>query len=170
MKLVNLQRYVPDELFSGDGVQYFIDATGKDWFKSLPEFTKKYSLAIENDTGVIRSISEDTSRLYPLGLTVVDVDNLPEGCDIFGGWVFDGERIVPRIYTPEEIRAQAEAKKERLIAEANKKTQAWQTQLMLGMISDEDKKSLIAWMAYVQNVQAIDTHHPERIVWPVQPE
>lgn len=96
MKLVNLQRYVPDDLFSGHGVQYFIDATGKDWFKSLPKFTRKYSLAIENDTGVIRSISEDTSRLYPAGLTVVDVDSLPSGCDIFGGWVFDGESIVPR--------------------------------------------------------------------------
>lgn len=170
MKLVNLQRYVPKKLFNGDGIQYFIDTTGQDWFKSLPKFDKKYSLAIENDTGVIRSISEDVSRLYPVGLTVVDVDSLPEGCDIFGGWVFDGEKIVTRIYTPEELQAQAESKKGQLITEANKRTQAWQTQLMLGMISDEDKKSLIVWMAYVQNVQAIDTHHPESIVWPAQPK
>lgn len=54
MKLINLQRYTPDELFLGDGILYFIDATGKDWYKSLPKFTKKYSLAIENDTGVKR--------------------------------------------------------------------------------------------------------------------
>lgn len=170
MKLVNLQRYVPEELFNGDGIQYFIDETGKDWFKSLPKFTKKYSLAIENDTGIIRSISEDTSRLYPVGLTVVDVDSLPDGCDIFGGWIFDGEKVVPRTYTPVELEVQAEAQKERRIAEANKKTQAWQTQLMLGMINDEDKKSLIAWMAYVQRVQAIDTHQPESIVWPPEPK
>lgn len=96
MKLVNLQRYVPDELFNGEGIQYFIDAEGNDWFKSLPKFTKKFSLAIDNDTGVIRSISEDTSRLYPVGMTVVEIDSLPEGCDIFGNWVFKNGDIIPR--------------------------------------------------------------------------
>ncbi len=170
MKLVNLQRYVPDELFNGDGIQYFIDETGKDWFKSLPNFTKKYSLAIENDTGIIRSISEDTSRLYPVGLTVVDVEMLPDGCDIFGGWVFDGEKVIPRTYTSLELKVQAEAEKERRIAEANKKTQAWQTQLMLGMISNEDKKSLISWMEYVQKVQAVDTSLGLGAEFPEQPE
>lgn len=170
MKLVNLQRYTPTEYFTGEGVQYFKDESGLDWFEYLPKFTKKYSIAIENDTGVVRSISEDTSRLYPVGLTVVDVDSLPDGCDIFGGWIFDGEKVVPRTYTPEELQVQAEDQKESLIADANKKTQAWQTQLMLGMINDEDKKALIAWMAYVQSIQSIDTHQPETIVWPPQPD
>ena len=93
MKLINLQRYIPDELFLGDGIQYFIDATGKDWYKSLSQFTKKYSLAIENDTGIIRSISEDASRLYPGGLTVVDVDSIPDGCDIFGDGFLTGKKL-----------------------------------------------------------------------------
>lgn len=142
MKLVNLQRYVPEELFSGDGVQYFIDATGKDWFKSLPEFTKKYSLAIENDTGVIRSISEDTSRLYPLGLTVVDVDNLPDGCDIFGEWVFNGKRIVPRTYSQEELLAQAQQTKNKLIEAATKVINLLQDAKYLEMATNEELAKL----------------------------
>jgi hypothetical protein len=169
MKLVNLQRYTPDEYFLGEGIQYFKDETGKDWFKSLPEFTKKFSLAIENDTGVIRSINEDASRIYPAGLSVVDVDSLPDGCNIIGGWVFNGKKVIPRTYTPAEYQAQAQEQKEKLIAEASAKTQAWQTQLMLGMITEGDKKSLIAWMEYVQKVQAIDVGLAPDIVFPDQP-
>lgn len=95
MKLVNLQRYIPDELFNGDGIQYFKDETGKDWFKYLPQFTRQYSLAIENGTGIIRSISEDASRLYPVGFTVVDIDSLPDGCDISGGWLYKSGEVLP---------------------------------------------------------------------------
>lgn len=55
------------------------------------------------------------------------------------------------------------------ISEANSKTQAWQTQLLLGIITDEDKGKLTAWMKYIQAVQAIDTSAAPNIVWPVQP-
>ncbi|CAI0914919.1 tail fiber assembly protein [Serratia quinivorans] len=170
MKLVNLQRYVPEELFSGDGVQYFIDATGKDWFKSLPEFTKKYSLAIENDTGVIRSISEDTSRLYPLGLTVVDVDNLPDGCDIFGEWVFNGKRIVPRTYSQEELLAQAQQTKNKLIEAATKVINLLQDAKYLEMATNEELAKLKEWMVYRVQVNRIDAGCVPDIVWPTTPE
>ncbi|WP_067710497.1 tail fiber assembly protein [Erwinia sp. ErVv1] len=64
---------------------------------------------------------------------------------------------------------EAELKKEVLIKEANEKTQAWQTQLLLGIISDEDKDSLITWMKYVQAVQAVDPQTAPSITWPVKP-
>ncbi|HGJ5856541.1 hypothetical protein [Arsenophonus nasoniae] len=78
MKLINVRRYIPDELFLGDGIQYFIDETGKDWFNSLSLFTKKYALVVEPDSGIVRGITEDVSRLYPAGFNVVEVDTLPE--------------------------------------------------------------------------------------------
>lgn len=65
---------------------------------------------------------------------------------------------------------QAESKKQSLITEANQKTQLWQTQLMLGIITDEDKASLTAWMLYVQKVQAVDTSTAPDIIWPEKPE
>lgn len=99
MKLINLQRYVPEELFLGEGIQYFIDDSGNDWFKSLPEFKKKYTLAIENETGIIRSISEDAARIYPLNLSVIDIDELPSGCNIFGDWICTAEGIKKRTFS-----------------------------------------------------------------------
>lgn len=71
--------------------------------------------------------------------------------------------------TREQLVTQAESIKQLLIAEANQKTQLWQTQLMLGIITAEDKASLTEWMLYVQKVQAVDTSAPA-IIWPEKPE
>nr|WP_080728216.1 tail fiber assembly protein [Morganella morganii] len=46
----------------------------------------------------------------------------------------------------------------------------WQTQLILGIITDEDKASLTEWMLYVQKVQAVDTSAAPDIIWPEKPE
>lgn len=170
MKLTNLQRYIPDDFFWGDDIQYFIDATGKDWYKSLPKFTKKYSLAIENDTGVIRSISEDASRLYPGGLTVVDVDSIPDGCDIFGGWVFDGEKVIPRQYTNEELKRQAEEKKQTLNAEAEAAIAPLSRSVKLGMSTAQETSLLTEWERYSVLLSRINTSKPLEIVWPDKPD
>ncbi|CAM6900362.1 tail fiber assembly protein [Morganella morganii] len=71
--------------------------------------------------------------------------------------------------TKEQLVAEAEAKKQALIAEANQKTQMWQTQLMLGIITEEDKASLKEWMLYVQDVQAVDPFLGAGVVWPTPP-
>ncbi len=65
--------------------------------------------------------------------------------------------------------AAAVAQQEALISAANVKTQLWQTQLMLGIITAADKATLTTWMAYVQAVQAVDTSTAPNIVWPVLP-
>ncbi|WP_338300908.1 tail fiber assembly protein [Escherichia coli] len=69
-----------------------------------------------------------------------------------------------------ELVAQAEAKRENLLAEAKDTISLWQTELQLGIISDEDKASLIAWMKYIQALKAVDTSTAPDIEWPVKPE
>ncbi len=72
--------------------------------------------------------------------------------------------------TQEELIAEADAEKASRIAEANNVTQMWQTQLMLGIITPEDKAKLTEWMQYVQVVQEIDTSKAPDITWPDKPE
>ncbi|WP_368894853.1 tail fiber assembly protein, partial [Morganella morganii] len=71
--------------------------------------------------------------------------------------------------TKEQLIEQAEARKQYLIAEASQKTQLWQTQLLLGIITEEDKASLKEWMLYVQKVQAVDSSLGADVVWPTPP-
>lgn len=63
----------------------------------------------------------------------------------------------------------ANQQKTALLAEAQETICFWQTELQLGIISDEDKTSLIAWMSYIKAVQAVDTSTAPDINWPEKP-
>ncbi|MFZ5191011.1 tail fiber assembly protein [Enterobacter roggenkampii] len=78
-------------------------------------------------------------------------------------WVTDAEA-----QQKDEISAALD-KKISLLAEANTYTGPWQTQLLLGIISDADKASLMVWMKYYQQVQAVDTSKLPDISWPEKP-
>ena len=64
----------------------------------------------------------------------------------------------------------AEQQKSALLAEAQSTISLWQTGLQLGIISDDDKASLITWMNYIQALNAVDTSAAPDIGWPVKPE
>lgn len=63
----------------------------------------------------------------------------------------------------------AETKKAELISKAGSVSQAWQTQLLLGIITDSDKALLTQWMKYYQQLQAVDTSKAPDIEWPQEP-
>jgi len=57
-----------------------------------------------------------------------------------------------------------------LLTEAQETIGFWQTELQLGIISDQDKASLIVWMKYIKAVRAVDTPKAPDIIWPDKPE
>lgn len=66
--------------------------------------------------------------------------------------------------------AAAEQQKTSLLKAANATISLWQTELQLGIISDDDKASLITWIGYIKAVQAVDTSTAPEITWPKQPQ
>lgn len=68
-----------------------------------------------------------------------------------------------------ELIAAAEVEKVAKVECAQQRISLWQTQLMLGMISDADKAKLIEWMHYITALQAVDTSTAPDINWPQQP-
>ncbi|WP_370429438.1 tail fiber assembly protein [Klebsiella aerogenes] len=66
--------------------------------------------------------------------------------------------------------AVAEQQKQALLSEAQQQITGWQTELQLGIISDDDKASLILWMNYIKDIQAVSTGDAPDIEWPVKPE
>lgn len=76
--------------------------------------------------------------------------------------------IPPR--TREELIKDAENERQRLLANADKIMIDWRTELMLGEISDDNRDKLSAWLAYKNQVKAVDvTTDPEHVIWPVAP-
>jgi len=173
MELINVKRYYPEEMPFGNNVQYFQSEDGKDFYESLSLFTRKYKLCIHPETGVIHSVSEDASALYPAGFSVVEVDELPEGMDINGAWRFvDG--VISAV--PVNWNAAAENQRSFLLSVANDTIEDWRTELKLDMISEENKARLARWMTYiseVKNMVLTDVKSKEQydaLIWPVKPE
>lgn len=84
---------------------------------------------------------------------------------------WDGEKWVTDADVQHAANVKSAARqKSALISEANGVTQAWQTQLLLGIITDTDKALLTAWMKYIQAVQAVDVSQAPEIIWPAPPD
>ncbi|MEY5966026.1 tail fiber assembly protein, partial [Salmonella enterica subsp. enterica serovar Corvallis] len=65
----------------------------------------------------------------------------------------------------------AEQVRQQLLTHADAVMLDWRTELMLDEISDANRAKLSAWLAYKNEVKAVDvTTAPENVNWPVPPE
>ena len=78
--------------------------------------------------------------------------------------------------TAGELITLATATQVSLIAEAKDTISIWQSELLLGTISDDDKASLTAWISYIKELQTLDFSSItdeasyDMFVWPQPPE
>ena len=80
---------------------------------------------------------------------------------------WDGEKWVTDTDTQHAADvAAAEQQKAVLLAEAQTAISIWQIELQLGIISDDDKASLVSWLSYIKALQAVDTNAVSDINWP----
>ncbi|EAS0613610.1 DUF4376 domain-containing protein [Salmonella enterica] len=101
--LNNLTRYTPDVSISG--VIYLRDDKGNDWYESQSLFQEDtWKIAYDAD-GVICSCSQDVSMLYPINMSVTEVEKLPANFEVDLTWRFDGENIID-LMTLEKAREQ----------------------------------------------------------------
>jgi hypothetical protein len=128
--------------------------------------------AVVSDGVVVNMIIIDTSAAP--GQAGDYVGQLVPAKDNAGiGWSWDGKKFTPPL-VPEPTQAEqiaiAEQYKAGLLQTANKITADWRTELVLGIISDDDKAKLILWMQYIKAVKAVDVSTAPDIDWPEEPQ
>lgn len=69
-------------------------------------------------------------------------------------------------YTKAELVSMAEQKKLTLLTDAKEKISLWQTELQLGVISDDDKRELEKWVLYIKSLINLDVSSAPDIEWP----
>lgn len=111
-----------------------------------------------------------------------DFDREKEGIpDVF----FEIDRDIKRMHkmTAEEIEAHinppvtkerqiadAEETKQRLISEVTTETAMLRAKLALKRIKPDEEALLIAWLDYLDELEAVDVSTAPDIIWPVKPE
>lgn len=144
---------------------------GKNWYEEVKNFQEDTIKLAYTAEGVIVAIDKDVSAINPEGLSVVELPDITANrwADISGNWMFKDGAVIKRTYTEEEQRQQAENEKQSLLQLVRDKTQLWDSQLRLGIISDENKQKLTEWMLYAQKVESTDTSSLP-VTFPEQPE
>lgn len=88
------------------------------------------------------------------------------------GWLYDGKTFfkpVGQSGDDDDIH-QAEELRQALLSDARMKVADWQTDLLLGTLSDEDKTKLIAWRRYIKALEAMTISDGAEISWPEPPD
>ncbi|EMJ6899990.1 tail fiber assembly protein [Escherichia coli] len=144
---------------------------GKNWYEELKNFQEDTIKILYDENNIIVAITKDASTLNPEGYSVVEFPDITANrrADDSGKWMFKDGAVIKRIYSEEEQRLQIENQKQKLLQQAREKTQFWQTQLTLGIITDSDRQQLMNWMRYVQQIEATDTSELP-VTFPEQPE
>lgn len=96
MRMNNFKHYIPEAPAFGEGVQYFCDDKGRDFYESRGLFTKKY-VVLFDEHSMVRFLvkSSDVTMTYPLNLSIIDINSIPKDFDITNGpWQFDGKKVV----------------------------------------------------------------------------
>ena len=143
----------------------------KNWYEEVKNFQPDTIKIVYDANNIIVAITKDASTLNPEGFSVVEVPDITANrrADISGKWMFKDGVVIKRTYTEEEQRQQAENEKQSLLQLVRDKTQLWDSQLRLGIISDENKQKLTEWMLYAQKVESTDTSSLP-VTFPEQPE
>lgn len=109
---------------------------------------------------------------------VIRLDIMPMNKDsweseIREGWVAISKKEADKLTNPplshEQHVAIAEAKKQTLIAEVHTETEMLRVKLALKRIKPDEEALLIAWLDYLDLLEAVDTSAAPDIDWPKRP-
>ncbi|BFT83263.1 tail fiber assembly protein [Enterobacter pseudoroggenkampii] len=169
--LKNFVQYEPeykDFMFNAIFLQ---SEDGLDWYYHMSRFQTDTLKICYDKNNIIRSYSNQVDRLFPMGMSVSEVDqaDVPEGLNIHGEWAWNGIKIIPRELTQDEEIQQAKTRKSELLVEASDIIAPLQDASDLGIVTDEEAASLLLWKRYRVMLNRLDLSTAPAIDWPERP-
>ena len=179
----NFTQYTPPEevvaLYSAPDAappQFLISADGQDWYECQNLFADDTIKIMYDSAGIVRGLIDKpvpergntfaVSMFFPDGMSVAEVESVPDGCNIDGGWMFDGREVVA---VPVDYVAQAEKQKSQLMAAAEAAIAPLKRAVKYGMATDAEKQLLEEWEVYTVLLSRVDTSLAPDIEWPTVP-
>lgn len=171
--LKNLKTYTPDDEYSlllmkEHSAEFFISDDGRDWYESQASFSPDTLKVAYDEAGIIRSISQDVSSIYPRDLSVVELPATKANLRVTLGdyWFYkDGKLQQIRDYL-----ADAETERNSRMADATARIDWLEDAQKDGDISADEETELAALRAYRTALRRLDLTTAPDINWPEVPE
>lgn len=160
------------QLSKRQGIVWLYSDSGEDWYAKQNEFSQDTLKIAYLNSGLVVWVGKDVTTLNPIGMSVIELPDTTANRRITASnyWFYRNDDFVY------DYRLKAEDDREDLILQISSKTGAWERDLLLGLISDEDKEKLKAYRVYAKALLAMDLsgvtdkNTYDSIEWPVSPE
>lgn len=74
-----------ETLLAENGAIILRDDQGREWYSSQALFSAETVKVMYDSDNIVRAIDTDISTIYPHKHSVAEVEEIPEGADIYGG-------------------------------------------------------------------------------------
>ena len=154
------------------GITWLFSEDDKNWYEELKNFASDTIKMVYTGDGRVVWVGKDVTGIEPRNASVIEVPDITANRRITvpGYWFYrDGNFIF-------DYKLKAEDERDALLQRVSIMTSEWEKDLLLGLISDEDRERLKAYRIYAKSLQAMDfspitdkTSY-NAIEWPVSPE
>ncbi|QBQ72362.1 tail fiber assembly protein [Serratia phage MTx] len=165
MEMRYLKRYENDSEDAVPKAIYHRDDKGRDWYKHLHMFDKKYVVATDFEGNVLCVTTNGASGICPDNMHVFDCDSVPENIGLGAGWTYlNGVFEMNK----EQLLKINKNKRAKLLREASDEVAALEDAETLGETTDEEAALLKSWRAYRLAISRVDVNI-DNVEWPKKP-
>ncbi|HIA3021901.1 TPA: tail fiber assembly protein [Escherichia coli] len=154
------------------GITWLFSEDDKNWYEELKNFASDTIKMVYTGDGRVVWVGKDVTGIEPRNASVIEVPDITANRRITvpGYWFYRNDEFVF------DYKLKAEDERDALLKQVSIMTSEWEKDLLLGLISDEDREKLKAYRIYAKSLQALDfstiadkTSY-NAIEWPVSPE
>ena len=154
------------------GVTWLFSEDDKNWYEEQKNFASDTIKMVYSGDGRVLWVGKDVTGIEPRNASVIEVPDITANRRITepGYWFYRDDKFVF------DYKLKAEDERDALLKQVSIMTSEWEKDLLLGLISDEDREKLKAYRIYAKSLQAMDFNiitdktSYNAIEWPVSPE
>ena len=154
------------------GITWLFSEDDKNWYEELKNFASDTIKMVYTGDGRVVWVGKDVTGIEPRNASVIEVPDITANRRITapGYWFYRNDEFVF------DYKLKAEDERDALLKQVSIMTSEWEKDLLLGLISDEDRERLKAYRIYAKSLQAMDFNiitdktSYNAIEWPVSPE
>ena len=153
-------------------IVWLFSEDGKNWYEEQKNFSGNTIKVAYNEKGRVVWGGKDVTGIEPTNVSIIELPDITANRRITapGFWFYRNDEFVF------DYKLIAEGERDALLKQVSIMTSEWEKDLLLGLISDEDREKLKAYRIYAKSLQAMDfspitdkTSY-NAIEWPVSPE
>ncbi|HCO7804470.1 TPA: tail fiber assembly protein [Escherichia coli] len=153
-------------------IVWLFSEDGKNWYEEQNNFASDTIKVAYNERGRVVWVGKDVTGIEPTNVSIIELPDITTNrrITVSGYWFYRNDEFVFDYKLKAEDERDAQLQRVRIM------TSEWEKDLLLGLISDEDREKLKAYRIYAKSLQAMDFSpitdkaSYNAIEWPVSPE